>query len=234
MNKRCCLSIENLHFSFKRNEEPFFAGLSFSCKPNSLNFIQGKNGVGKSTLLRALQGNIRSGESIQGTLHIDEIAYDLNNPQLFSNRIAFVPQKFDDTLVDTYSFSENLRFVLMNRFPGLHALPPAKSMPPFIEKYGISYNAPVSSLSGGQRQILSILMAMQQSPDMLFLDEPTAALDEENANIIMAFLTELSTQGVTIILIVHNKELIQQYGGDYYFALEKNTEGKRIMKTVRI
>jgi ABC-type bacteriocin/lantibiotic exporter with double-glycine peptidase domain len=110
----------------------------------------------------------------------------------------------------------------MGRYPLLQKLPQLKPFPLFIEKYGIDFTMPIGLLSGGQRQILAILMVLQRCPRILLLDEPTAALDEENAAIVMDFLQELALQeNITIIAIVHHHELVQKYAGPFYFELYK-------------
>ncbi len=227
------ITIENLIFAFKKNTVLFFDNVTFSFRPQALNFIQGKNGVGKSTLLRILKGDIRQNEVLNGALHIDSINCRLKKSHDFVDRIAIVSQNFNEMLVDTCTFSENLQFALLSRFPGFGKLPQIKQIPYFVEKYGISYNVPISLLSGGQRQLLAILMVLQKSPRILLLDEPTATLDEENTQLIMDFLAELCLrEHITIVLIVHNREIIQKYCGDGYLEIKKEEGGKRIVVPV--
>jgi energy-coupling factor transporter ATP-binding protein EcfA2 len=232
MSPQSRFSLNNLIFSFDKNGSPFFDNLNVSFKSNDLNFIQGKNGTGKSTLMRIMHGDTYKNEYVQGTLQIDDNTYDLRSPKI-AEKVAMVTQNFNTMLIDSYSFKENLQCALMPRFPNLKVLPQPKPIPPFIEKYGINYEVPISSLSGGQRQILSILMILQQRPRILLLDEPTATLDEDNTKLIMDFLTELCIrEKIIIILIVHNKEIIQNYCGQSFFELKKDSEEKRILTLV--
>lgn len=228
MTTKSSVAVKNLLFYFNKHEAPFLNDITIAFRPNRLNFIYGSNGVGKSTLLRVIRGTIEQGERAQGTVCIGTHTYDINDTRALSDQIAMVPQQFEALLIDTYSFRENLQLALINRFPGLQPLPQAKPIPDFIEKYGINYDVPIALLSGGQRQILSILMLLQRSPHIIFLDEPTAALDETNTQLIMDFLLELCTQKeITIVLILHNKEIIDRYCNGTYFAFKKDKNGNR-------
>ncbi len=231
MNSIKHIALHNVSFSFMRGPNQFFDNLSIDFKVGNINFVCGKNGMGKSTLLKILSGNIRS-EFLRGILHIDTEVYDLQNLDDIEQSIAFVSQNFNTMLVDSYSFYENLQFALFSYYPSLNMLPVALPLPLFIEKYGINVNIPISLLSGGQRQILSILMMLQRSPNILLLDEPTAALDEENAIIVMDFLQDLCTQeNITIIAIVHHIEMVRRYAGSSYFELYQDA-GLRKVRTI--
>lgn len=228
MYKNVALHIKDLTFFFPKNNIPFFYKMNVNFQPNVLNFIQGKNGVGKSTLLRIMSGEFLSQERVTGTLHSDNIIYDFEKPREVRQAIRMVTQNFNDMLLDTYSFNKNLQCALLGTIPKLKGLPQYPTVPAFVEKYGINTEIPISALSGGQRQILSILMTMQKSPKIVLLDEPTAAMDEENAKLIMDFLTELSAREcITIILIVHQKELIKKYSKNSYYDLIKDANETR-------
>ena len=155
-----------------------------------------------------------------GEFGVDMNSVNNNESAQIAQQVAFVPQNFNEILVHAYSFRENLQFAQMSHYPSLSGLPESKLLPSLIEKYGIDYDIPVSQLSGGQRQILSILMVLARSPKILLLDEPTAALDEENTQLVMDFLQDLCMyQGLTIIAIVHSQELVEKYTPRGYFEL---------------
>jgi len=224
------IKLQNVTFSFSEQSKKFFDDLNIEFFEHTLNFIQGKNGVGKSTLLQVLSGEISKEHNLQGQLQIGMDIYDLSQTQKIAQLVARVPQNFNEILVEAYSFVENLQFAQMSRYPTLFQLPVKKQLPSLIKKYGIDNNRPVSLLSGGQRQILSILMVLERSPKVLLLDEPTAALDEENANIVMNFLQDLCMhQDLTVIAIVHNHELVAKYAPQGYFELVN----ERTKRTIR-
>lgn len=223
------VALRDLSFSFAGQESIFFNNVSVEFKPKSINFIQGKNGVGKSTLLQIFSGKINRDHTLQGVLQVGLDRYNIVDVDKITRVVASVPQNFNELLVDAYSFHENLQFAQISRYPSFCSLPVSKALPELIKKYRIDFTIPVCQLSGGQRQILSMLMVLERSPKILLLDEPTAALDEENTKLVMDFLQDLCLeQGMTIIAIVHNHELAQAYSPAGYFELYVHN-GQRII-----
>lgn len=230
MNHNQLFSIRNVTFSFNQQSPPFFENVSLEFKPNSLNFIYGKNGMGKSTILKILSGRTQYPENVTGTICINQNIFDLNTHNTLADNVGFVCQQFDDMLISSYSFTHNLQCAQIPRIPLPIPMGPHNPYPQFLEKYGIAADIPVALLSGGQRQILSILMVLQRSPSIILLDEPTASMDEENANLIMSFLQELcSEQNITVVLIVHAMTLVHKYATHGIFQIQKNIDGKRII-----
>ena len=111
------IALKNIVFSFAQQQKKFFNDLSIEFKPQSINFIQGKNGVGKSTLLQILSGKMSKEHFLQGQLQIDDQIYDLSQSKEIMKHVAFVPQKFQELLVDAYSFHENMQFASIAHFP---------------------------------------------------------------------------------------------------------------------
>ena len=64
----------------------------------------------------------------------------------------------------------------------------------------------VTSLSGGEKQRVSLIRNLIFEPDIILLDEVTAALDKENAKIVEAYIKELNSNGITVLWITHSKE----------------------------
>jgi len=228
------IALKNVGFSFNKSSKPFFDNFTINFVQGQINFICGKNGIGKSTLLKVLSGQTDSFCHLNGLLKIDDQEYSLKLSDKILEHVAMVSQNFNSMLVDNYSFYENLQFALMPKYPSLYNLSDVQPLPAFVDKYKIVYDMPISLLSGGQRQILSILMTLQKSPRILLLDEPTAALDEENAMIVMDFLKNLAMQeNITIIAIVHHQDLVQKYANTSYFELYQK-DGVRSVQTISI
>jgi len=208
------LKLNNVNFKFDKSGACFFNNLSASFNRGKINFIQGANGSGKSTLFRILQGKLSSNEFLKGDFCLDE-KYDN-----ISHRIAMVQQKFDVMLADKFSFSENLKFANISRYPSLKFLPNHKDVEEFLKQFSIDKNKTVNLLSGGQRQILAILMVLQKMPKVLLLDEPTSALDVENSKMVMDFINDLvKTTNIIVIMICHDKELVESYCNSEYYHL---------------
>ncbi len=226
------LELHKVSFSFGRNMRHFFDRVSISFPVSKIHFIQGRNGVGKSTLFNVLRGNIHAQEKITGLIRIDGAEYpfsEKNRDHLkdLDSVVKMVHQNFDAMLADNLTFEENLRVARMVRYPGLHRLPEHEKLPAFVERFGIPRNTPVFSLSGGQRQVLAILMVLQKKVKILLLDEPTAALDNQNSRLVMEFLQTLVTNtGLTVLVISHDRDLVETYAqtGHYSIEVDMQTE----------
>ena len=211
------LTIKNLSFHFNQEaEKHFFTDLNVSFEPNGLHFIRGKNGAGKSTLFRIIRGQVFGDEYINGSIEVNNKTYSLSHKErrvLLGNTIRMVAQKFDQMLADQFTFTQNLQLAAMPHYPLLKRFSSDYNIPELIARFGINFDVPVGMLSGGQRQILAILMALQKPTSVLLLDEPTAALDDKNGSMVMAFLNELlrSNKDLTVLIICHDIELVKEY-----------------------
>lgn len=204
----------------------FFQDLSFTLKKGALNTLKGKNGSGKSTLFAALRGEL----SCQGILKIDDETLKFSDPKI-PDKVVLISQQFDQMIADEFSFRDNLKFAQLSRCPFFHkGLSRALDIPPLIERFGIDQDQPARVLSGGQRQILAILMALQKKPLLLLLDEPTATLDPVNARMVFKFLTTLIEQrSLTAFVICHDHELINSFRTGYDYSIEVQEEGRRLL-----
>ncbi len=217
------LALVNVSFSFSPGQKLFFENLSLSFSAGGLHFIKGQNGTGKSTLLRLLQADIHKSEVVNGELVVHDVSRTLFPGQKHHQAIGLVPQTFDKMIAPAFSFKKNCSFALFAEYPGCAQLPVIQAVPKFVERFRIDTSIPVEQLSGGQRQILAITMMLQKKADILLLDEPTATLDEGNANLVMQFLYDLTRdEKLTIILVSHDRTLLERYAEQGYYELVVN------------
>ncbi len=219
------LELRQVSFSFPNQTKLFFQEISIQFPAGALHFVRGQNGVGKSTLFNILRGALDAQDKVSGVIVLDGeiIKLDSGNRdglRKLQAHIKLVQQNFDLMLADQLTFEENLCVARLGVYPGLSGLPAAKPLPAFVERFGIPYHKPVHLLSGGQRQMLAILMALQKPTKVLLLDEPTAALDAHNSKMIMEFLKSLVEEsGLTVLIISHDLELVQQYAKQRYYQI---------------
>ena len=211
------MRIRNLSYRHRAHAPYLFRGLDFALEPGRLHALHGKNGTGKSVLLHLLNGDLLSEGVLEGEIQRHGTA-------------ALVNQKFDQMIADQFSFDENLRLACMRQLPSLFStLKEPDLVFEALERFQIDRNIPVCRLSGGQRQILSILMALQKQVKYLFLDEPTAAMDEENATLVFDFLSLLTEKGMTVFAVCHDRELIYRYVTGSEWMLKKTDQGTEII-----
>lgn len=157
----------------------------------------GPNGCGKSTSIRMLtgllsptSGNIRVlGETLPGA------------EEKLRRRIGYMTQKF--SLYDNLSVRENLEFVA--QIYGLNRLASKLRIAELVMLYDLvgREKQMAGSMSGGQKQRLALAAATLHHPELLFLDEPTSAVDPENRREFWERLFDLCAQGTTILVSTH-------------------------------
>lgn len=227
--------IKNLSFKFDTNSEYFFKELTAEFTPHKVHFIQGDNGVGKSTLFTILQGKIDAGMFLDATLELDGTRYTARNhalPDAFTQQVHTVQQNYDSMIANQFTFMENLQLANLPRYPGLQTLPSATLLD-IVSALNIARDIPAYLLSGGQRQLLALLMALQKPTKLVLLDEPTATLDKKNAQFVMRFLYQLAEQlKVTMLVICHDKELVAQYAQGRSFVIRELEHGERVLEAV--
>lgn len=198
-----------------------FNELSYEFKEQGVNLLVGANGAGKSTILNLIRGQTRSYSKIDGMLLCSSQIYHLADEK--RPKIGYVVQNYADMLVSTLTVKQNLQAACLYPRPGLSFLPDISLQAVHLEKLGISLGQSLKSLSGGQQQILAIIMTLKQDLDILLLDEPTAALDEENTELVMSFLQILSQkQHCSLLMVTHDQKLIQKASADHVFRLNRH------------
>lgn len=157
----------------------------------------GPNGCGKSTAIRMLCGLLTPSEGSAEVLGIDV----LKEPELLKRRIGYMTQRF--SLYDDLTVLENLRF--MGDVYELGRRARDARIHDIMQRFGLDDLAGqlAGTMSGGQRQRLALSAVTLHEPDLLFLDEPTSAVDPESRREFWEFLFDLVDQGTTILVTTH-------------------------------
>ncbi|CAM3959920.1 putative ABC transporter ATP-binding protein YbhF [Vibrio aerogenes CECT 7868] len=157
----------------------------------------GPNGCGKSTTIRVLTGLLRPTSGRVNVLGLN-IPGEAEQLRL---KIGYMTQKF--SLYDDLTVEENLQF--MGQIFGMRTNELNRRVSEQSHTYGLDQRRKqrVSGMSGGQKQRLSLAAATMHRPELLFLDEPTSAVDPENRREFWEQLFDLSAQGTTILVTTH-------------------------------
>jgi ABC-type cobalamin/Fe3+-siderophores transport system ATPase subunit len=209
------ITIENLSFKHAKSDDYFFKNLCTSFPKGEVSFIKGKNGVGKSTFFRGLRGEVRADEFLEGRILSAGKSYCLGS---FSS--AQIPQKGALILAENRTVEENLQLALLGQLPTLRGLPKLSRTFSLLSGAQINLRARVCDLSGGQQQLLGIAAMLQKEPQLLLLDEPTAALDQANARLVVECLIALSSEkNIAILVVTHDSDLLIEYAQSGYYEL---------------
>jgi len=193
------LTAEKIVKRFHENET-VLNGVDLSISSNSFNVILGASGSGKTTLLNIISGLLRptSGKVLYNGSELTAF----NSSQMADlkrNDIGHIFQSY--LLLPNLTAEENIRIgMTTSRETSL----PFGEITAMLGIDDILHKFP-SQLSGGQQQRVSVARAIIKNPKILFCDEATGALDEENSRRVIKLLHSIKQQyGVTVVFITHN------------------------------
>ena len=173
-------------------------GVSLTVGPAEIVALIGPNGAGKSTLLKLVAGLLRP--SAGHVRFKDREIAGLGAPDISRLGLSFVPQ--ERNVFGSMSVAENLEIGgyidgrnLRRRVAELY-----QRFPMLADKR----HAAARTLSGGQRQILAMAIALMNAPDLLLLDEPTAGLSPRAAEELFGIIVALNRTGVAILMVEQN------------------------------
>ncbi len=229
------LIIQNMSFKFNKQKNYFFQNANIFFESVKMYFIQGKNGVGKSTFFSILQGTVPQNAELTGSLLFNNTEYVIKNNSMnkeLCSHIKTMLQNSNKMIVSTMTVEENLQLAQLSTYPGLKPLSHSVNIPPILPSFNIDQSLPAQQLSGGQKQILAIIMTLQKPTQVLLLDEPTAALDDKNSHMVMNFLATLTKElGLIVIIITHDRELVDSYMDHSVITIKKDNEEIRTIQT---
>jgi putative ABC transport system ATP-binding protein len=181
--------------------------INFSVGESESLAIVGASGSGKSTLLGLLAGLDTPSKGRVLLMDRDiSAANEDQRAQIRSHHVGFVFQSFQ--LIDHLTALENVQLPL--ELAGMPRAEAAAKAQVWLEKVGLSERLKhrPKTLSGGEQQRVALARAFVTEPDILFADEPTGSLDEQNGQKIIELLFQLNHElGSTLILVTHDMAL---------------------------
>jgi iron complex transport system ATP-binding protein len=202
------LEIRGLRLAYGRRE--VLRGIDLHVGPGERVALLGPNGAGKSSLLRCITGLVRPQS---GDILIDGRPLGAIARSELARNVAVVPGQ---TSIAFPTRVEEL--VALGRIPHEHPLlgpRPADraAVAAAIERVGVGHlvGRDVRELSLGERQLVVLAMSVAQGARLLLLDEPTVHLDLHHQVAVMQLLEQLSTDGVTILTVMHDVGLASHF-----------------------
>ncbi|MBR6740570.1 MAG: ATP-binding cassette domain-containing protein [Clostridia bacterium] len=194
--------IKDLTFTYPLCARPVLREVGFSVEKGEFVLLCGATGSGKSTLLRLLKPEIAPLGSKSGEISFFGRALSDVPPE----KIGFVTQRPDEQIVTDRVYSE-LAFGLENL--GLPQSVIARRVAEMASYFGIEdwFERDVSTLSGGQKQLLNLASVMVMNPELIILDEPTSQLDPIATSDFLGTLKKLNRDfSLTVIIVEHRLE----------------------------
>lgn len=199
-------AIETRNVWFAYDKTPILEDVTFTLQQGDFLAILGSNGGGKTTLLKLLLGILKPDKGVIRVLG--------EPPHEAKHRVGYVPQTtevnltFPISVLETALMGRLSRTRIGRRYSGRDY----GRVEEILRKVGMwEYrHTPVGKLSGGQRQRVLIARALATDPEIFFLDEPTASVDQEFEVNLYDLLKELNKQ-VTIVVITHDIGAVSSY-----------------------
>ncbi|NQV07433.1 ABC transporter ATP-binding protein [bacterium] len=185
-------------------------GIDLEVQRGELVGVVGPSGSGKSTLLH-IMGTLDLPTSGRVTVAGYDVA-ELSDKDLSAVRarhIGFVFQQFH--LLDGYTSMDNVGDGLL--YTGLPIGARRELAVATLRRVGLGHRIdhPAGKLSGGERQRVAVARAILGRPDIVLADEPTGNLDSKSSDAIVELLEELNSDGITLLVITHNREMAERF-----------------------
>ena len=182
-------------------------------------FISGKSGSGKSTFINLIGGldNVTTGNIVVNGVDIAK----LNETALTKYRSSITTYIFQDYyLLPQLNVYENINLLLSDEEKD------SSRIDEIIERTGLKehIHKKTNELSGGERQRVAIARALAKRPKILLCDEPTGNLDEENSDVVLSILKELSKE-ILIIVVSHKRYECETYGDTILYLSNGKVKG---------
>lgn len=192
--------IEIHHLKKNFGEHKVLKDVSFDVSLGDVTCIIGSSGSGKSTLLRCI--NLFEEPTSGEILYYGENIVNTKHPNIFRQKVGMVFQSFN--LFNNMNVLKNCA-IGPKTVLGVTQKEAEERAIKYLTMVGMDayINAKPTQLSGGQKQRVAIARALAMEPEVLLFDEPTSALDPEMVGEVLAVMTKLAKNGLTMVIVTH-------------------------------
>lgn len=221
------LEVKHVNAGYDKKQVLF--DVSFVVNEGECVLLVGSNGSGKSTLFKAIYRCLDLWGENGEVFYNGENISKLKPYQLIEKGIMYIPQK--EELFEDLTVKENLELSILywkNKKKMAKLLQDVLELIPLLKQ---KIKQEVSSLSAGERKLLSLGMALLNRPKLLLYDEPLTSLSGENVKMLLGYLMQIKENGTALVLIEHRvKELLQF--ADHIIGLKLGHITKQKLKTL--
>jgi len=199
------IKLTNIEKTFRTDEVETLAlnNVNIEIKKGEFVAIMGPSGCGKSTLLNilGLLDNPTGGDYFLNETEVSKYT-ESQRTHLRKGIIGFVFQSFN--LIDELNVYENIELPLL--YMRVSSAERKQKVKQAMERMAIAHREKhfPQQLSGGQQQRVAIVRAVVANPKLILADEPTGNLDSKNGKEVMSLLSELNTEGTTVVMVTHS------------------------------
>jgi energy-coupling factor transport system ATP-binding protein len=199
------IEAQDVHYCYPNRVEAL-KGVSLTVKDGEFLAIMGQNGAGKSTFVKHFNGLLKP---TSGTVCVDGVETTKTSVAALARNVGFVFQNPDHQLFSE-TVEDEIAFALKNF--GFEPDVVEKRVTWALELLSLSQYRKTSPflLSGGERKRVALASVLAWDPQMLILDEPTIGQDHEQKEKLRQFITQMQTQGKTVVIVTHDVEFVAE------------------------
>ncbi len=204
------IEFKNVDFSYD-NESNVLKDINLKIEKGEFVFIVGSSGAGKSSIFKLLRREEKatSGEVIVAGYNLSRLQE--KDIPYYRRTLGVVFQDF--RLIPRMTVYENVAFAL--RVINVPSRDIRRRVPYILGMVGLGGKAKKypDQISGGEQQRVALARALVNTPSLIIADEPTGNIDPELAFDIMHLLYEINRSGTTILVVTHDHDLVNRFGG---------------------
>lgn len=191
-------------------KDKILSNISLTVEKGEMVAIVGESGSGKTTLLNLIGLIAKKDRGEIQLFNKKNIAIRSKEAMLLRrNKIGYLFQNYG--LVEDESVMWNLLLAL--EYKKMSKKEKKTRINDLLKDFGLTHLSEkmIYQLSGGEQQRIAVIRLLLQESELVLADEPTASLDEENKKMILNYLQLLREQGKTIVVVTHNKEILNHF-----------------------
>ncbi len=200
------LQVSNLHAFYGKSH--VLHGVDIQIEPGEIVSLLGRNGVGRSTTVKAMMGLVTATGSVKFKNQelIGKKTYEIAHLGL-----GYVPENRD--VFPSLTVAQNLELGLKGKSPGRWSFDDMYNMFPRLKE---REKVQAGVLSGGEQQMLTLCRTLMGDPDLIMIDEPTEGLAPKIVELVGQYLNELKNRGLSVLLVEQKLSIAMQISQRVY------------------